>query len=208
MKSEAITTNTEAKRYHHGELREALLTAAETVLERDGLEKLTLRAIAREAGVSHAAPKNHFPILAALLSELAIIGFNRLAAMMRETVEQAVDERSKRVATGQGYIHFARDNPELFMLLFRGERLDYSNERLTVAARNAFMGLSVSEDIEPSLISKDEDVVLMAARWSMVHGYAMLMIDGRIDRLLSGTGSALSEEELSALIFNHAPRKP
>src|SRR5215471_18022333 len=66
--------------YHHGALREAMLEAAERILERDGIAGLTLRAAAREAGVSHAAPKNHFGDLRGLLSELAAVGFARFGA--------------------------------------------------------------------------------------------------------------------------------
>src|SRR5215510_2275101 len=68
--------------YHHGALREALLKAAESVLERDGLAGLTLRAVAREAGVSHAAPTHHFGDLTGLVSELAAIGFRQFNATM------------------------------------------------------------------------------------------------------------------------------
>ena len=68
--------------YHHGDLHDALLAAAERVLERDGLAGLTLRAVAREAGVSHAAPTHHFGDLSGLLSELAAIGFRRFNEAM------------------------------------------------------------------------------------------------------------------------------
>ncbi|MDP1883319.1 MAG: TetR family transcriptional regulator, partial [Bradyrhizobium sp.] len=73
-------SGSEAAPYHHGALRDALLTAAETVLERDGLGGLTLRAVAREAGVSHAAPTHHFGDLTGLVSELAAIGFQQFNA--------------------------------------------------------------------------------------------------------------------------------
>src|ERR1700710_1921232 len=72
----------EASPYHHGDLHEALLKAAERVLERDGLAGLTLRAVAREAGVSHAAPTHHFSDLTGLVSELAAIGFRRFGMAM------------------------------------------------------------------------------------------------------------------------------
>ena len=72
--------------YHHGSLRKALLDAAEHILESEGIQALTLRAAARKAGVSHAAPKNHFGDLSGLLSELAARGFGRFAAMMRAEV--------------------------------------------------------------------------------------------------------------------------
>src|SRR5256886_3842799 len=74
--------SSEATPYHHGALRDALLKAAETVLERDGLQGLTLRAVAREAGVSHAAPTHHFGDLTGLISELAAIGFRQFNAAM------------------------------------------------------------------------------------------------------------------------------
>src|SRR5499433_3947205 len=70
--------------YHHGALREALLTADERILERDGMPGLTLRAAAREAGVSHAAPTHHFGDLTGLLSELAALGFRQFNAAMAE----------------------------------------------------------------------------------------------------------------------------
>ena len=199
---------TTAKRYHHGDLRGALIKAGETVLERDGLEKLTLRAIAREVGVSHAAPKNHFPTLSALLSELAIVGFDRFADTMEQEMETAGEDRAQRTASGQGYIKFARQNPALFKLLFSGEKLDFSNERLGPAAKRAFSKLSNSANVSPTDKFTADEAALMAARWSMVHGYAMLMIDGRLDRIIDNVGEGVSEEELSALIFNHAPANP
>src|SRR5260221_14444607 len=74
--------------YHHGSLREAMLEAAERILERDGIAGLTLRAAAREAGVSHAAPKNHFGDIRGLFSELAAVGFARFgAALVANTPE-------------------------------------------------------------------------------------------------------------------------
>src|SRR5262245_12412967 len=78
--------------YHHGSLREAMLRAAESILERDGIRGLTLRAAAREAGVSHAAPKNHFGDVMGLLSDLAAVGFARFRAVM-EAQAGVVHER-------------------------------------------------------------------------------------------------------------------
>src|SRR5438128_46512 len=74
--------------YHHGDLHDALLKAAETVLERDGVQGLTLRAAAREAGVSHAAPTHHFGDMTGLLSELAAVGFRRFGTALREEASQ------------------------------------------------------------------------------------------------------------------------
>src|SRR5215468_4979344 len=80
--------------YHHGALREALLMAAEGILERDGMPGLTLRAAAREAGVSHAAPTHHFSDLTGLLSELAAVGFRRFGEMLLAAADRETEPAS------------------------------------------------------------------------------------------------------------------
>src|ERR1700681_3684518 len=85
--------------YHHGALRDALLEAAERVLERDGLAGLTLRAVAREAGVSHAAPTHHFGDLTALVSELAAIGYRRFSMAMAAATAAAPTPMEKGLAS-------------------------------------------------------------------------------------------------------------
>ena len=72
----------ELKPYHHGDLRSAVLAAAEKILETEGVDALTLRAVARMVGVSHTAPKNHFGDLEGLLSELAAVGYRRFGAAL------------------------------------------------------------------------------------------------------------------------------
>ena len=100
--------------YHHGALRGALLEAAEQVLLREGVEGLTLRAVAREAGVSHAAPKNHFDNLEGLLSDLAAIGFERFRTMMLAEATNGDEPRDAFNATGRGYVAFAKQTPAAF----------------------------------------------------------------------------------------------
>src|SRR5689334_25404993 len=97
--------------YHHGALRDALLEAAERVLERDGLPGLTLRAVAREAGVSHAAPTHHFGDLTGLLSELAAIGFRRFGATM-----------ATAPAPARAYVAYAQAHPGMYDRMFRAKR--------------------------------------------------------------------------------------
>src|SRR4029077_14544308 len=110
--------------YHDGSLREAMLRAAERILERDGIGGLTLRAAAREAGVSHAAPKNHFGDVIGLLSDLAAVGFVRFRAAMEAHIRKSDPAPAQLEAIGRGYITFARAHPDLFLLMFRSERLD------------------------------------------------------------------------------------
>src|ERR1700752_3259635 len=127
--------------YHHGALRDALLQAAEKVLERDGLPGLTLRAVAREAGVSHAAPTHHFGDLAGLLSELAAIGYRQFnEAMIAANASGTVQERG--MAKAKAYVAYAQAHPGMYGLMFRTERLDMSRPSLREAAGAAFAGLA------------------------------------------------------------------
>src|SRR5947199_8149999 len=100
--------------YHHGGLRDALLEAAERVLERDGLAGLTLRAVAREAGVSHAAPTHHFGDLTGLVSELAAIGFRQFNAAMAEACAPDMPYPAKGLARARAYVGYAKAHPGMY----------------------------------------------------------------------------------------------
>ena len=105
--------------YHHGNLRSALLAAAERTLRDRGVENLSLRELAREIGVSHGAPRRHFPDRQALLDALAETGFERLGAELRAAADRAGDEFQLRLeATATAYIRFATANPALLDLMF------------------------------------------------------------------------------------------
>lgn len=178
-----------AGRYHHGALREALLEAAERILRRDGIGGLSLRAAAREAGVSHAAPKNHFGDVTGLLSELAALGFERFAATIGRGL-QAEDSPDRRLAAlGRGYVAFARAHPDLFLLMFRSERLDMSRPALRAAAGGSLRLLSEAVGARrgermagnPTL----DQLAEIAVSWSLAHGFSMLLIDNRLRPLLA-----------------------
>jgi len=170
--------------YHHGALAPALLRAAEALLERDGITGLTLRAAARAAGVSHAAPTHHFGDLTGLLSELAAIGYQRFREHLLDAMAASGSDGSARiVAMGTAYVEFARAFPNLFLLMFRGDRLDHNRPALQQAAREAFAALEgavadVTEQPRPGL----DGLGNALAAWSLVHGFAVLMIDGRLPR--------------------------
>ena len=103
--------------YHHGALPEALLAAAERLLEREGLPGLTLRAVAREAGVSHAAPAHHFGDLTGLVSELAAIGFRQFNAAMAaaDSIDEAPAKRA--LARARTYVAYAQTNRGMYLSL-------------------------------------------------------------------------------------------
>ncbi len=195
----------EAAPYHHGALRDALLKAAETVLERDGLAGLTLRAVAREAGVSHAAPAHHFGDLTGLVSELAAIGFRRFNATMEAAGNSAATPIDKALARARAYVAYAQANPGMYGLMFRTERLDYTRPSLREAAEASFAGLAGAvgadrqEQISDRTLSLDHAAVIARA-WSLVHGYTMLLLDGRLAdilrRLPAGTNAEILLEAM------------
>jgi AcrR family transcriptional regulator len=174
--------------YHHGALRDALLEAAERVLERDGLAGLTLRAVAREAGVSHAAPTHHFGDLTGLVSELAAIGFRRFNAEMAAARAAAANPIERAMAPARAYVAYAQAHPGMYGLMFRGERLDYSRPSLHEAAEAAFSGLTGAiaeerhEQILQGALTLDQGAAIVRA-WSLVHGFTTLLLDGRLGHI-------------------------
>jgi AcrR family transcriptional regulator len=191
--------------YHHGALREAMLAAAERILERDGITGLTLRAAAREAGVSHAAPKNHFGDIRGLLSELAAVGFARFGAALVADVREEAAPEAQLAAVGRGYVIFAQQNPGLFLLMFRSERLDFSRPALRAAANAAFGVLARAVGAQPRAHS-DAPLTLsqaadITAAWSLVHGFALLMLDGRLKPLIARMPEGTDEMTLLGAIL-------
>jgi DNA-binding transcriptional regulator YbjK len=175
--------------YHHGSLRQALLRAAERILERDGIQALTRRAAAREAGVSHAAQKNHFGDMTGLLSDLAAVGFQRIAAAMQASLRDTDSAGERLQAVGRGYVSFARAHPGLFRLMYRSERLDMSRPGLreAVAASGRVLHSAVGAVREESLggTLTLAQAAHVASAWSLVHGFATLLLDGPLQRLMS-----------------------
>ena len=188
--------------YHHGSLPEALLDAAEGILVTKGLDQLSLRAIAKLAGVSHAAPKNHFDNLTGLLSALAARGYSRFENEISNRIINTPDGENKFSQVGLAYVVFARDNPELFLLMFRSQSLDYERPELKAASDKTFAFLSqYSNDttsVASSSVSKQSDII---RPWAKVHGFAMLMIDGQLEVILGDKHSSLSDEEIFELLF-------
>ncbi|MEO8321524.1 MAG: WHG domain-containing protein [Bradyrhizobium sp.] len=203
--------------YHHGDLHEALLQAAERVLERDGLAGLTLRAVAREAGVSHAAPTHHFGDLTGLLSELAAIGFRMFNAAMVAARDSETHPLMKGLANGKAYVAYAQAHPGMYGLMFRNERLDMTRPSLHEAATASFQGLANSvgagrnerltgEALEA--LSLDQAAAIARA-WSLVHGFTMLLLDGRLKDILHRLPEGTTPDQLLvAMMVSTVARPP
>lgn len=167
--------------YHHGNLRQELLAAARRDLREKGKENLSLRALARETGVSQTAPYRHFADKPALLAALAAQGFTELTACTERALETAGgDPQAMLIGAGQTYVRYARDNPELFKLMF-GPRLQPQDEaeELGEARDQAFASISMimQRGIDKHVFVQDDPVRLARAAWAMVHGLATLIID-------------------------------
>lgn len=161
----------EARRYHHGNLRSALLESARGILE-EGASDLSLRAVARRAGVSHAAPYRHFPNHEALLVELAKEGFVELREEIVSAAAQKAVESDRIANIGAAYMRFAAKRPALARLMFGPQLPNRDNFPELTAAADA-----IGNEIGNAL----HDTALGLAVWAAVHGLAMLILENVID---------------------------
>ena len=196
--------------YHHGALHDALLQAAERVLERDGLAGLTLRAVAREAGVSHAAPTHHFGDLTGLLSELAAIGFRMFNVAMVAARDSETHPLMKGLANAKAYVAYAQARPGMYSLMFRNERIDMTRPSLHEAATASFQGLANSAGASGEALEalSMEQAAVIARNWSLVHGFTMLLLDGRLGDILHRLPAGTTPEQLLDAMMRSAVGRP
>jgi AcrR family transcriptional regulator len=178
------TSKRKARGYHHGDLRASILHAAGELLENEGLDAVTLREVARRAGVSHNAPSRHFPEREALLAALAGEGFVKLGEAQRLAAE-----KSGARGLGEAYVRFALGHPHRFRLMFGGRIAVTSHPVLKEAALRTFN--AVAEVLAASVPGPGARDAAVAA-WSLVHGLAMLLLD---DRIASAARAGRSDEE-------------
>lgn len=170
--------------YHHGDLRRALLVAARALLAEVGPAALSLRAVARAAGVTHAAPYRHFPDKAALLAALATDGFERLrAAMDASRAAAGADPAARLAAVGRAYVQAAVSAPAEFRLMFGAPAVDRAaHPALEAAAAAAFAGLvdAVAEAQSAGRVRAGPIEPLALTAWAAMHGLAALAVDGQL----------------------------
>ncbi len=168
-----MTTTTTRSTYHHGDLRAALVAAGLAMLEAG--EPFSLRALARQAGVSPAAPYRHFPDRDALESALAVRGMQDLMVALAPNGQTPAT--SEEVAElGVRYVRFALARPALFRLMFGRECDDQDDERVRAAAALHDYLATVLGHVFPNA---DADA-LATAGWSLAHGLAFLHLDGKL----------------------------
>ncbi|MER8015491.1 TetR/AcrR family transcriptional regulator [Streptomyces griseoluteus] len=194
--SPSNSPSADRRTYHHGDLRRAVLSAALDVIAADGPGALSLRDLARRAGVSHAAPAHHFKDRTGLLTAIAAEGFGLLADALREA--PGLREAGVR------YVRFAREHPAHFQVMFSPELLRPEDLELTTARALAGEALSRAVTaVDPGDRGPDARLAGMAA-WSLAHGYATLLLGHNLDGRLGKEDPEDTFRALTAMLFHSA----
>jgi AcrR family transcriptional regulator len=183
--------------YHHGNLRTALLAAAERTVRERGVQELSLRELARDVGVSHGAPRRHFPDRQALLDALAESGFIRLGAELQLAFDAAGEDFEGRLAAvAAAYVRFATEDAALLELMFAGKNHEQSGV-LHEAAERAFavmLGLIAQGQQQGALEAGDPERVGLVL-FATIQGIAALV-----------TGGIVSAEQIDELVADAIAR--
>ncbi|MFJ9374562.1 TetR/AcrR family transcriptional regulator [Streptomyces sp. NPDC101455] len=191
--------NSEGSRrpYHHGDLRRAILTAALDVIAADGPSALSLRDLARRAGVSHAAPAHHFKDRTGLLTAIAAEGFGLLAG--------AIGEAADLKDAGVRYVRFAREHPAHFQVMFAPELLRDGDLELTTARALATDVLRHAVSAVPPEGRGPDDRLAGVAAWSLAHGFATLLLGHNLDGAVGEQDPEEVFRVLAGMLFRPAP---
>jgi AcrR family transcriptional regulator len=170
--------------YHHGDLPAALLEAVDRAVADCGVSGVSLRDVARRAGVSHGAPAHHFGNKAGLLTAFATAGYQLLAESVVAAVAEAgaADGVAELAAIGRGYVRFAISHPAHFEVMFRLDALDPDNPGFAAASEAAYGLLTATIErcrAAGRLHGRSSEVVAVSA-WSIVHGLSALWLSGRL----------------------------
>ena len=188
-----LSTPAAHRSYHHGDLRQALIRSALEILSQAGVAGLSLRAAARRARVSAMAPYRHFADKEALLAAVAEYGFQQLAGRLAAATAAAADPRAGLGALGVAYVVFARDEPSLFKLMF-GPAIEQKSVHPSLDDAGGACFNILRQAVEAAKFfdgDRDlEDVSL--ACWSLVHGLASLIVDGRLAAEGAGPAEAIA----------------
>jgi AcrR family transcriptional regulator len=179
-----------------GDLRQALLDAAVATLDEAGADRLSLREVARRAGVSHAAPAHHFTDKAGLLTAVATEGFGMLVTYLADAQPGAAGQPADQLAAlGRAYAQFAEENPGRFEVMFRPGLLHVGDQAFQRAGDAAFQALRhhIAACQSCGWREREPTDALAAAAWALAHGIAVLRMQGSLarhypDPSLSGVG--------------------
>jgi AcrR family transcriptional regulator len=196
------------RRYHHGNLREALLGEAERTLRDRGIDALSLRDLARQAEVSHAAPRRHFADRQALLDALAEAGFARLADEVGAAIDDAGEDYQARLrAAATAYIRFATRDPALLELMFRAKNAGRPDAQYETSERL----LSIAGDLirrgqQAGHLPSGDPERLRLLLVATLQGIAVLITSGRVQA--SQTGALAADAVALFTRSEHLPGQP
>jgi AcrR family transcriptional regulator len=175
------------RRYHHGDLRRALLHAALALLEERGTAGLTVRAAARRVGVTHTAVYRHFPTKEALLAAVAEEGFGSLGRALRRSMAAAGrDPVARFLAIGVAYVRFASERTPSFRLMLGPEapnKADYPALQAAARATFAILTEATAQCQAAHRMRAGDPTRLATAAWATMHGIASLVVDTRMMQL-------------------------
>ena len=186
--------------YHHGDLKNALIKAGVKILAKEGVSGLSLRKVAKQAGVSHAAPYSHFADKQALIAAISTEGFKQLYKQIASVREAHSKKPSALLLeTARAYIQFAMNEPDRFKLMFSSvieKEKDYP-EFVEASQENFQQLVSVVETCQQAGILKSGPSDLMAVSvWSSVHGMIMLIIEGQVSH------TVLDKHDIDGILKN------
>jgi AcrR family transcriptional regulator len=170
--------------YHHGNLREALLEKAAEAIEEDGIGALSLRAVARRAGVSHGAPAHHFRDKTGLLTALATRAMDRFRDSLADAARDVGGpEREKLRAMGEAYVRFAAEHPALFRIITRSEFMRRHDTEFAASYQATF------DMVKDRVVAAQSEgwgrnldpMALVITAWSTAHGLATLWLEGALE---------------------------
>ena len=185
--------------YHHGDLRMALIRAADQIIAEGGIEAFTLRAAAKRAGVSPAAPAHHFGSVKGLLTEVALLAFERAGDYLDKVKESKDPARNVR-ALSLALVRFAVENPGHFRLMFRGDLVDRDDPRYAEVSHRPGLRLGKAVAAYHGRSSVDmrrfKDAADTLGGLAAMHGLAHLVLEGKAQRFFKPTkpGKFLKDE--------------
>jgi AcrR family transcriptional regulator len=195
------TGNAQTRPYHHGDLSRALVEAARRILEAEGPAALTLRAVAREAGVSPAAPYHHFKDKCELIDAVARQGWEELGEVIAEARRNAASPRDALAEIGVAYVRFARHNPALYRIMYDGIR---DQETMPEHARNKENGYALVEKAIIEAGGNPQDnlglEIATVAVWCAAHGVAEMVGLKQFEPLKETLGG---EDALARALLKH-----
>jgi AcrR family transcriptional regulator len=176
------------KKYHHGDLKNALIQAGVEILSKEGMEGLSLRKVAQRAGVSHSAPYSHFPDKQSLIAAISTEGFNQLYAELDAAISTYPKNPKKQLQQGVlAYVQFALKNTDTFKIMFSGvlEKEKEYPAFVEISQKTFQRVVDVVKACQKvGVLQSDSSELMAIAVWGQVHGIISLALEGQISHMV------------------------